>query len=153
MSKKTKGIAVNKKARFEYNFIDQYEVGIVLSGAEVKSLRAGNANLNDAYCYFRKGELWVRSLYIKEYKMASDYEQDSRRERKLLMKKAELRRLERKVKEKGFTLIPYRIYFSDRGIIKLEIALAQGKKVHDKRQSIKEKDMRREMDRMKKMDY
>ncbi|NND06036.1 MAG: SsrA-binding protein SmpB [Saprospiraceae bacterium] len=153
MSKKTKGITVNKKARFEYNFIDQYEVGIVLSGAEVKSLRAGNANLNDAYCYFRKGELWVRSLYIKEYNMASDYEQDSRRERKLLMKKAELRRLEKKVKEKGYTLIPYRIYFSDRGMIKLEIALAQGKKIYDKRQSIKDKDMRRDMDRMKKAAY
>ena len=153
MSKKTQGIVVNRKAKFEYNFIDQHEVGIVLSGAEVKSLRAGYANLNDAYCYFRQGELWVRSLYIKEYKMANVYEQDSRRERKLLMKKAELHRLEKKVKEKGYTLIPYRIYFSDRGIIKLEIALAQGKKIHDKRQSIKDKDMDREMDRVKKGQY
>ena len=153
MSKKPQGIVINRKAKFEYHFIDQHEVGIVLSGAEVKSLRAGYANLNDAYCYFRKGELWVRSLYIKEYKMANDYEQDSRRERKLLMKKAELLRLEKKVKEKGYTLIPYRIYFSDRGIIKLEIALAQGKKIHDKRQSIKDKDMNREMDRVKKGQY
>ncbi len=153
MSKKNKSIAVNRKAKYEYHFIDLYEVGIVLSGAEVKSLRAGNANLNDAYCYFRRGELWVRSLYIKEYVMAKDYDQDSRRERKLLMKKSELKRLERKVKEKGYTMIPYRVYFNDRGIIKLEIALAQGKKIHDKRQSIKEKDMRRDMERIRKAEY
>jgi SsrA-binding protein len=146
----TKSI-VNRKAKFEYEFVDVYEVGIVLSGAEVKSLRAGNANLNDAYCYFRKGELWVKSLFIAEYKMASTYEQETRQERKLLMKRAELRRLEQKVKEKGFTIIPYKIYFNDRGIVKVEIALARGKKVHDKRHSIRDKDLKRDMERMKKL--
>ena len=146
----TKSI-VNRKAKFEYEFVDLYEVGIVLSGAEVKSLRAGNANLNDAYCYFRKGELWVKSLFIAEYKMASTYEQETRQERKLLMKRAELRRLEQKVKEKGFTIIPYKIYFNDRGIAKVEIALARGKKVHDKRHSIRDKDLKRDMERMKKL--
>lgn len=150
MTKKTKTI-VNRKAKFEYNFIDTFEAGIVLVGPEVKSLREGNANMNDAYCYFKKGELLLKSLYIAPYEMAKDFDFEARRDRKLLLKKRTLTRLEKKTKEKGFTIIPYKIYFSDRGFVKVEIALVQGKKIHDKRQSLKDKDMRRDLDRMKKI--
>ena len=142
---------VNRKAKFEYNFIDTFEAGISLLGPEVKSLREGNANMNDAYCYFKKGELILKSLYIAPYEMAKDFDFEARRDRKLLLKKRTLIRLEKKTKEKGFTIIPYKIYFSDRGFVKVEIALAQGKKIHDKRQSLKDKDMRRDLDRMKKI--
>ncbi len=148
--KKTPEI-VNRRAEFEYHFLERFEAGIVLTGTEVKSARQGHVSLADAYCYFRRGELWVKSMYIKEYEHASHFNHEPRRERKLLLKKSELRKLERKVKERGFTIVPYRFYFSDRGFAKLEIALAQGKKSYDKRQSIKEKDTRRELERIKKI--
>ena len=141
---------VNRKAKFEYTFLDTYEAGIILVGPEVKSLREGNANLTDAYCFFRKGELYIKGFYIAEYKMAHHFVPDPRQERKLLLNKRELKKLERKAKEKGFTIIPYKVYFTDRGIVKIEIVLAQGKKVHDKRQSIKDKDTKRDLDRIKK---
>lgn len=141
---------VNRKAKFEYTFVDTYEAGIVLAGPEVKSLRQGNANLADAYCYFRKGELYIKGLHISEYKMAHHFVPDPRQERKLLLNKRELKKLERKAKEKGFTMIPYKVYFNERGLVKVEIALAQGKKMHDKRQSIKEKDTRRDLERIRK---
>jgi SsrA-binding protein len=141
---------LNRKAKFEYTFVDTLEAGIMLVGPEVKSLREGNANMTDAYCFFRKGELFIRGLYIAEYKMAHHFVPDPRQERKLLLNKRELKKLERKAKEKGFTIIPYKIFFNDRGLVKIEIALAQGKKVHDKRQSIKDKDARRDLDRIKK---
>ncbi|MCB0664417.1 MAG: SsrA-binding protein SmpB [Saprospiraceae bacterium] len=141
---------VNRKAKFEYTFVDTYEAGIVLAGPEVKSLREGNANLADAYCYFRKGELYIKGLYISEYKMAHHFVPDPRQERKLLLNKRELKKLERKAKEKGFTMIPYKVYFNERGLVKVEIVLAQGKKMHDKRQSIKEKDTRRDLERIRK---
>ena len=141
---------VNRKAKFEYTFVDTYEAGIVLAGPEVKSLREGNANLADAYCYFRKGELYIKGLYISEYKMAHHFVPDPRQERKLLLNKRELKKLERKAKEKGFTMIPYKVYFNERGLVKVEIVLAQGKKMHDKRESIKEKDTRRDLERIRK---
>ncbi len=144
---------VNRKAKYEYSFLETFEAGIMLVGPEVKSLRAGNANLTDAYCYFRKNELFMRNFFIAEYSMAHHFVPDAKEERKLLLKRRELKKLERKTKEKGFTIIPYKVYFNDRGIVKVEIALAQGKKVHDKRQSIKDKDMKRDLDRMKKMRY
>ncbi len=146
----TKAI-LNRKARFEFHFVDTYEAGIMLSGPEVKSLRAGNANLVDAYCFFRGGELWLRNFFIAEYKRAHRFDLDEKRERKLLMKRGELKRLERRAREKGFTIVPYKVYFNERGIVKVEIALAQGKKMHDKRQSIKEKDVKRDLDRLKKI--
>ena len=150
MAAKTKTI-VNRKARFEYEFVDTFEAGIVLLGPEVKSLREGNANMNDAYCFFKKGELVLKNLFIAPYEMAKDFDFDARRDRKLLLKKRTLVRLEKKTKEKGFTIIPYKVYFADRGFVKVEIALAQGKKIHDKRQSLKDKDMRRDMERIKKL--
>lgn len=141
---------LNRKAKFEYNFVDTFEAGILLVGPEVKSLRDGNANLTDAYCYFRKGELYIKGFYIAEYKMAHHFRPDPRQERKLLLTRRELNKLERKAKEKGFTIIPYKVFFNERGLVKIEIALAQGKKTHDKRQSIKDKDTRRDLDRIKK---
>jgi len=141
---------VNRRAKFEYKFIDTYEAGISLTGTEIKSIRTSNANLSDAYCFFEDGELFVKSMFVGEYQHGNRENHETRRDRKLLLKRAELRRLEKRVKEKGFTIVPYRLYLNDRGYAKLEIALAQGKKVYDKRESIKEKDLKREMSRMKK---
>lgn len=142
---------INRKASFEYQFLDTYEAGIVLQGTEMKAIRKGQANLRDAYCVFKKGELFVRSLFIAEYEHGNQFNHDTRRPRKLLLHRSELRKLEKRVKEKGFTIIPYRLYVTERGFAKLEIALAQGKKVYDKRDSIKQKDLKRDMDRIKKI--
>lgn len=144
---------INRKAKFEYQFIDTYEVGLVLKGTEIKSIRAGNVNLRDAYCYFKKGELFVKSMFIAEYDFGNVFNHETRRTRKLLLRRRELKKLEKKTKEKGFTIIPYRLYMTDRGFAKLEIALSQGKKSYDKRNSIKDKDAKRDLARMKKMDY
>lgn len=144
---------VNRKAKYEYHFIATYEAGVVLTGTEIKSIRAGFVNLNDAYCTFKKGELFIQSMYIKEYKYATYYNHEARRTRKLLLKRVELKKLEKRVKERGFTIVPYRLFISERGFAKIEIALAQGKKSFDKRNSIKEKDQKRDLARMKKMDY
>jgi SsrA-binding protein len=137
----------NRRARYEYEFIDTYDAGIVLLGTEIKSIREGNANLRNAYCVFKKGELYVRSLFIAEYKHGNQFNHEERRVRKLLLKRRELRKLEKKVKEKGFTIVPVRLYLNDRGLAKVQIALAQGKKIYDKRKSVKEKDLKREMAR------
>ncbi len=138
---------VNRKAKHEFHFIDVYEAGIVLNGTEIKSIRKGQVNLNDAYCYFKKGELYLRSMYVKEYEHGNINNHEPRRARKLLLHRRQLKKLEKKVKEKSFTIVPYRVYFNERGIVKIEIALAQGKKSYDKRTSIKEKDVKRDMDR------
>lgn len=151
MSKsKTKEI-VNRRASYEYQFLSKYEAGIVLNGPEIKSIRSGQANLSDAYCIFIGNELYLKSMYIKEYDHATTENIDSRRDRKLLLHKAELKKLERRVKEKGLTLIPYRVYFSERNLVKIEIALGQGKKSFDKRETIKEKDTKRDLERMSKI--
>ena len=142
---------INRKATFEYHFHSKLEAGILLQGSEIKSIRSGHVNLSDAYCIFKGEELYLRSLYIKEYDNAGHTNHESRRERKLLLRKPELKKLLRRVKEKGFTIVPYRVYFSDRNLVKVEIALAQGKKAYDKRESIKEKDNKRDLDRIKKI--
>ncbi|MBK8705460.1 MAG: SsrA-binding protein SmpB [Saprospiraceae bacterium] len=142
---------VNRRARYEYAFIDTFEAGILLVGTEIKSIRKGNANLTDAYCFFRGGELFVKSMFIAEYEHGNVFNHETRRERKLLLRRAELRRLEKRVKERGFTIVPYRLYLTERGFAKLEIALVTGKKSFDKRESIKEKDSKRDLDRLKKM--
>lgn len=141
----------NKKAAFEYFLEEKIEVGMVLTGTEIKSIRAGEANLTDAYCIFVKDELFVRSMYIAPYKQGSYQNHEPRRVRKLLLKKQELKKIHRKIKEKGYSVVPFRIYFSDRGLAKLEVAMARGKKKHDKRDSIKQKDVQRDMDRSSKM--
>lgn len=142
---------VNRRAQFEYHFLDVFEAGIVLQGTEIKSIRAGNANLSDAYCVFQHGELFVRSMFIAEYEYGTYANHETRRMRKLLLRRPELRKLERRVKERGLTIVPYKLYLSERGMAKLEIALAQGKKTHDKRESIKEKDNKRDLERVKKI--
>lgn len=139
----------NKKASFEYTFIDKYVAGIVLTGSEIKSIRLGKVNLQDAYCTFLNGELYVKELHISPYAMSKEINHEPKRERKLLLNKRELRKLETKNKEKGLTIIPIRIFLNERGLAKLEIALAKGKKLFDKREDIKKKDMKRELDRMK----
>lgn len=138
---------VNRKAKFEFNFLQEHDAGIMLTGTEVKALRDGNANLSDAYCIIREGELFILSLYIGEYDHGNIHNHETRRTRKLLMKKAEINKLERKVTEKGLTIVPYKLFFNERGIAKVGIALAQGKKTFDKRDSLKEKDMKRDLDR------
>jgi len=127
--------------------LQKFEAGIMLKGTEVKSLRAGQANMSDAWCVFEEGELYLKQLHINEYKQASASQHDVKGSRKLLLRKTELKKLAKKVEEKGLTIIPYRIYFSERGQAKCEIWLAQGKKEFDKRNTIKDRDTKREMDR------
>ena len=140
----------NRKASFQYQLLEKMEAGIVLTGTEIKSLREGKASIGEAYCLFQKGELYVKNLHIAEYKYGSHQNHEEKRDRKLLLKREELRKLERKVKEKGLTIVPLRLYIGERGIAKLEIALGQGKRSYDKRKSIQDKDMKREMDRRQK---
>jgi len=120
---------------------------MVLTGTEVKSLRNGRASFNDSYCYFHKGELWIKNLRIAEYSHGTANNHDPVRDRKLLLQKRELRKLEAKLKEKGYTLVPLRIFFTEKGLAKLEIGLGKGKKLHDKRETIKNRDVEREMKR------
>lgn len=141
----------NRKAEHEYYFISTFEAGLELFGTEVKAIREGNANLNDAYCMFKDGELFVKSLFISEYKYGTYNNHETRRVRKLLLRKPELKKLERKVSEKGSTIVPFRLYFNDRGFAKLEIVLAQGKKAYDKRETLKERDNKRELDQLRKI--
>ncbi len=138
----------NKRATFDYELVDTYTAGIVLTGTEIKSIRLGKASLVDTYCYFVKGELWVRNMHIAEYFYGSYNNHSARRERKLLLNKKELKKLERATKETGFTLVPVRMFINEKGLAKVVIALARGKKQYDKRESLKEKDDRRAMDRM-----
>jgi len=137
----------NKRATFEYEIIDRYSAGLVLRGSEIKSVREGKASINEAYCMFKDGELWVKNLNISEYKQASVWQHEPLRMRKLLLSKKELSKLLAKVKERGYTIIPLKMFMNDRSFAKLEIALARGKKTHDKRNSIKAKDEKRDLDR------
>lgn len=139
----------NKKASFEFEFIDKYIAGIQLKGTEIKSIREGKVSLTEAYCYFRRGELFIKQMHIAPYSMAASYNHDAVRERKLLLNKQELEKMEGKFSEKGLSIIPVRIFINDKGLAKVEIALARGKKIHDKRESIKAKDTKRELERMK----
>ena len=137
----------NRKASFEYQFIETYVAGIMLTGTEIKSIRQSKANLQDADAVFMGEELYIRQLHISPYEQAAYYNHDPVRDRKLLMQKRELKKLLSKLQDKGLTVIPTRLFTNDRGFAKLEIALAKGKKLFDKRDDIKEKDIRREMDR------
>ena len=138
----------NRRASFDYEFLETYQAGIVLTGTEIKSIRAGKASLVDSFCYFNNGELYVKNMHIADYWWGTWGKHDPRRDRKLLLTHKELNKLSRSVKEKGLTIIAVKLYIADNGYAKLLIALARGKKEYDKRQSIKEKDMRREMERM-----
>lgn len=138
-----KTVASNKKARHDYTVIDSFEAGIQLAGCEVKSIRAGEVNLRDSYAVIEKGQLLLRSCYIKVYDKGSFSNVDSRRDRRLLMHKQEIRRLLQKVKEKGYTLVPLSMYFAG-SLVKVELALVAGKKLYDKREAIAKKDMERQ---------
>ena len=137
----------NRSAYFEYFIDDKFVAGIALLGTEVKSLRSGKASFNDAYCIFHKDELWIKSLHITEYSHGTVNNHDPLRDRKLLLNKRELKKLQTRIKEKGYTIIPLRMFTNDDNLFKLEIGLAKGKKLHDKRESIKQKDTEREMKR------
>jgi SsrA-binding protein len=140
----------NKKASFEYELEDKLVAGMQLTGTEIKSIRNGKVSLNDAYCQFHGGELYAKNIHISEYELGNINNHAARRDRKLLLNKKELVKFERKLKESGFTVVPTRMFINDRGIAKLEIALARGKKIYDKRETLKQKDSKREMDRMMK---
>ena len=137
----------NKKASYEYQFIDKYVAGIVLKGSEIKSIRLGKVNLQDGYCTFFNNELYVKELHIAPYELAKNYNHEAKRDRKLLLNKRELKKLHAKNKEKGLTIIPVRIFINDKGLAKLEIALAKGKKLYDKRETIAKRDFQREVER------
>ncbi|MEQ1588153.1 MAG: SsrA-binding protein SmpB [Cyclobacteriaceae bacterium] len=139
----------NRQATFQYELLDKFIAGIALRGTEIKSIREGKVNLQDGYCYFSNGEIFTKGINITPYAQGTHYNHEAARERKLLMKKSELSKLESKVEEKGLALIPIRIFINDRGLAKLEIALARGKKTHDKRDGIKERDIKRELSRIK----
>ena len=137
----------NRQAYFEYYIDDKYIAGMVLKGTEVKSLREGKASFNDSYCIFQKEELWIRSFHISEYSHGTANNHDPVRERKLLLNKRELKKLAEKIKEKGYTVVPLRLFFNEKNLAKLEIGLAKGKKLHDKRETIKQRNTEREMKR------
>ncbi|WP_113654713.1 SsrA-binding protein SmpB [Pedobacter namyangjuensis] len=141
----------NKRAYFDYHILDTYVAGLALLGTEIKSIRQGKANMTDAFCMFIGGNLYVRNLHISEYSHSSFRFHDIKRDRALLLQKRELKKLKVKGEEKGYTIVPLRIFTNERGYAKIEIALAQGKKEFDKRDSIKEKEGKREMDRAMKI--
>jgi SsrA-binding protein len=148
MRKDTSNIVIkNKKASHDFEFIEKYAAGIMLTGTEIKSIRSGKANLTDSYCTFRNGELFLINMHISEYYWGNINNHDPLAERKLLLTKKELRKLDRKVKETGLTIIVIKVFINDRGLAKAEIALARGKKEYDKRETLKMKDHGREMDR------
>jgi len=138
----------NKKAYFEYHITDKYVAGIKLLGTEIKSIRESKANINDAFCTFIGDILYVRNLHIAEYSFGSFYNHEAKRDRALLLQKKELKKLQTRSQEKGLTIIPLALFISDRGFAKLEIGLAQGKKLFDKRESIKERDTKVELGRI-----
>ncbi|RYD88033.1 MAG: SsrA-binding protein SmpB [Sphingobacteriales bacterium] len=137
----------NKKAYFEYSIQDKYVAGIQLLGTEIKSIRNGKANINDAFCTFIGNQLYVRNLHISEYSFGSFYNHEAKRDRVLLLHKKELKKLQTRGEEKGLTIVPLALFISERGFAKLEIGLAQGKKTYDKRETLKERDTKLEMDR------
>lgn len=137
----------NKRATFDYELLDTYTAGIVLTGTEIKSLRLGKASLVDTFCYFANGELWVKNMHIAEYFYGSYNNHAARRDRKLLLTRKELEKLQRTSRDPGFTIVPVRLFINDKGLAKVVVALAKGKKQYDKRQSIKEKDDKRDMAR------
>lgn len=137
----------NRKAYYEYQVEGKYIAGMVLSGTEIKSIRAGKVSFNDSYCIFDKGELYVKSLHIAEYSFGTIHNHQPTQERKLLMQKKELRKLENKIKEKGYTIIPLKIFISEKGFAKMEIGLGKGKKIFDKRETIKARETDRDVKR------
>jgi SsrA-binding protein len=138
-------IIKNKKAGFEYHLLTKYSAGIMLTGTEVKSIREGKATLSDAFCILTNGELWIKNMHVSEYKQGSYNNHEPKRMRKLLVQKSELRKIQSKLREKGLTIIPIQLYFNERGYAKIDISIARGKKLFDKREDMKTKAARREL--------
>jgi SsrA-binding protein len=142
----------NRKARHEYHIDETFEAGIALKGTEVKSIRAGKASLHEAYAYLNNGEVWLKNMYIKVYEFGSYHNHDETRDRKLLLKRKEIREIDKHISQKGFTLVPLKLYFKN-GYAKVLVGLARGKKMYDKREDMKEKDVKRELNRRIKGSY
>jgi SsrA-binding protein len=140
-------ISKNRRASFDYFFLDEFKAGIQLTGTEIKSVRLSQTSINEAYCLFANGELVIRNMNIEHYKEGTYNNHEPRRDRKLLLNYTELKKLNTKLKDKGLTIIPTRLFINERGLAKLEIALAKGKKNYDKRESIKQKDVKRQLER------
>jgi len=138
----------NKRARFEYELLDSYEAGIQLFGTEIKSIRMGKASITESFCQMKDGELYIVNMFIDEYDWGTYFNHKTRRDRKLLLQKSELRKLERKTKETGLTIVVTTLFINNKGLAKLKIYLAKGKKLFDKRNTIKGKDLKRDLDRM-----
>ncbi len=151
MKKSTNTINIkNRKARFEFEILDKFIAGIKLSGTEIKAIRLGKASIAESFCEFQNNELFVINMTVEEYSHASHFNHDPKSARKLLMKRRELNKLEKEVKNSGLTIVPLRLFINDRGLAKLQIALAKGKKLYDKRETIKDRDSKRRLDRIKK---
>lgn len=140
----------NKRATFDYEILDTLTAGIVLTGTEIKSLRAGKANLTDSYCIVEKEEVFVKNMHISEYEKGGHYNHEPKRDRKLLLNRKEINKWHTKLKEKGLTMVPLKLFINPKGLAKLDIGLARGKKTYDKRESLKEKDAKRQIERVKK---
>lgn len=139
---------LNKRARFEYEILEQVEAGIVLTGTEIKSLRSSKASITESFCQFIDGELFIINMMIDEYRLGTFYNHKTKRERKLLLNKKELQKFEKKLKDVGNTIIPLKLYINDRGLAKVLVALGRGKKLYDKRNTIKDRENKRALDRM-----
>ncbi|MBZ9630579.1 SsrA-binding protein [Salegentibacter salinarum] len=140
----------NRKARFEYEILDKYVAGIKLAGTEIKAIRQGKASIAESFCEFQNNELFVINMHVEEYSHATHFNHNPKSERKLLLQRRELRKLEKEVKNSGLTIIPLRVFINDRGLAKMQIALAKGKKLYDKRETIKDRESKRKLDRIKK---
>jgi SsrA-binding protein len=138
---------LNKRASFEFTFLEKYISGIQLTGTEIKSIREGKCNITDGYCFFKDNELWVKNILISEYEKGSHYNHEPKRDRKLLLNRLELNKLSKKLKDQGLTIVPLKLFISESGYAKLEIALSKGKKLFDKREDIKKRDVQRETSR------
>lgn len=137
----------NKRASFEYEFLEKFTAGIQLTGTEIKSIRAGKASIVEGYCFIKNGELFIKNMYIAEYEQGSYNNHNPKRDRKLLLNRSELNKLEKKKKDVGLTIVPLKVFINKKGYAKLDIALVKGKKLHDKRHDLKDKDAKRQMDR------
>ncbi|MBI6118265.1 SsrA-binding protein SmpB [Salegentibacter maritimus] len=140
----------NRKARFEYEILDKYVAGIKLAGTEIKAIRQGKASIAESFCEFQDHELYVINMHVEEYSHATHFNHNPKSERKLLLQRRELRKLEKEVRNSGLTIIPLRVFINDRGLAKMQIALAKGKKLYDKRETIKDRESKRKLDRIKK---